>query len=185
MSLTVSPDLEVRNLAVEALGGQEMERATAGLEADVLVAARRGSRHPGAEFQRRIAGDRVGSLSGHRIGQRSVPPEASIVPELVKVVAVTVPNPPASIPRRRSAKRSSPDDVSVPPPSWIRPSLVIAAPAVVHCGPPEAATPRSQPIVRSVVSIALVTPCSCCRSRSSIRAAQNDVGVVGCDRVVA
>ena len=45
--------------------------------------------------------------------------------------------------------------VSVPPPSWITPSLVIAAPAVVQSRPASNSSSPLAPIVRSVVSIVL------------------------------
>ena len=46
----------------------------------------------------------------------------------------------------------------MPPPSWIRPSLVIAAPAVVQLRLASNWSSPLAPIVHSVVSIVLVTP---------------------------
>ena len=88
----------------------------------------------------------------------SVPPEASIVPELVKVVAVTVPKPRSFDPAASVSDAPEAVEVSVPPPSWIRPSLVIAAPAVVQLRPASNWSSPLAPIVHSVVSIVLVTP---------------------------
>ena len=79
----------------KAVGIGEIERAAA-READILGADRRAARNRGAEFQGRCARDRARSRPVTAPWKSSVPPEASIRPELVSVVASTTPKPSSS-----------------------------------------------------------------------------------------
>jgi hypothetical protein len=82
----------------------------------------------------------------------SVPPEASIRPELVSVVALTTPNPSSLPPAAIVSDDPAPVTVKVPPPSCTRPSSVIGAAAVARLRPARRCNWPDAPIVRSVLS---------------------------------
>ena len=69
---------------------------------------------------------------------------------------MTVPNPRSVDPAASVKDALDPVDFSVPPPSWITPSLTIAAFAVVQLRPASKSSSPLAPIVRSVVSTVLV-----------------------------
>ena len=96
----------------------------------------------------------------------SVPPEASIVPELANVVAVTVPKPLSVEPAASVSDEFAPLDVRVPPPSWIKPLLVIAALAVVQLRPASSCSSPEAPMVVSSESIATGLPAPAYLSRN-------------------
>jgi hypothetical protein len=113
-----------------------------------------GSRRRCGEDERRAGRNLEAAGSADRIGQRERSAEASIMPELAKVVAVTVPNPSSVDPAASVSDALDPVEVSVPPPSWITPSLAIAAFAVVQLRPARSCSSPLAPMVRSVLSMA-------------------------------
>jgi hypothetical protein len=79
----------------------------------------------------------------------NVPPEASIVPELAKVVTVTVPMPATVEPAAFVSDPLDPLDLSVPPPSWITPLLRL----VKAVGPMVAVSPLATSIAPLLVNV--------------------------------